>query len=287
VSVVSPSLQWVPDGAAARAVELLGPTAAHRWCRSTAAALARCADEWGLTPLEPVLSGRGGVLWRAVSAGGAEVALKAPFTAAAQHFAAQQQMAALGLGPTVAHRDDAAGVAAFEWLPAAPLAAPVSADVVAVVADRLAALAALAPDAPPLTPGAPDDPAAPVSLVSWLRSRLEVDPIDVAPGSSRCSDAERAGALELLASLPDGAGFCHGDLNPANVLVSCRGDVWLVDARGVCGDVCYDLAVFVAKARRDVPLGDRLAAVSRTAAAAGFDVDRCRAWLCVAVAARV
>src|SRR5690606_3771003 len=86
------------------------------------------------------------------------------------------------------------------------------------------------------------------SMAAWLRGRLTSPPADVAPDSVEPTPSQRSAARELLDRLAGPEGFCHGDANGGNVLVD-GADVWLLDARGVAGDVAYDVAVLALKAR--------------------------------------
>lgn len=118
-------------------------------------------------------------------------------------------------------------------------------------------------------------------VTAWIRQRLIGDDrrSDVFPGANHPSAEERAHALALLDALEGDAAesICHGDVSVGNVLRGCD-RLYLVDPRGVIGDVEYDAAVVCIKARLDVrDLALRLQ----------VDVARAEAWVKVAVAARV
>lgn len=118
-------------------------------------------------------------------------------------------------------------------------------------------------------------------MSAWIRHRLESDDIrpDVYPGGRNPTDSERAHALALLDVLEDdeARSVCHGDLSLGNVL---RGHdrIYLIDPRGMTGDVEYDAAVASIKASLDVrDIARRLQ----------VDPARTEAWATVAAAARV
>jgi streptomycin 6-kinase len=135
---------------------------------------------------------------------------------------------------------------------------------------------------------------APVSdmrrIDQWLRERLDDDQLtDLAPGRLGASVAERQQALRVLDHLsdqPDRQNLCHGDLHPGNVLVRADGRLFLIDPRGVSGEVAYDVAVLALKAVRGAPAAARAVAV-QLSTCVGVDPQRVQAWVRVASAARV
>jgi streptomycin 6-kinase len=78
--------------------------------------------------------------------------------------------------------------------------------------------------------------------------------------------------------------LCHGDASTWNVLAAGSNKWTLIDPRGVCGEVAYDVAVLALKIARgesaDVDV-DRL--VERS----GAEPARVQAWALIADAARV
>ena len=56
------------------------------------------------------------------------------------------------------------------------------------------------------------------------------------------SDATRAAALRELAQLPMGQQLCHGDLHPANILVTVDGPVIIDWVDVTAGNPCADVA---------------------------------------------
>src|SRR5213592_4759271 len=88
----------------------------------------------------------------------------------------------------------------------------------------------------------------------------------------------------VLAASTHTPGLCPGDASPWNLLTGDAGRVFLVDPRGVSGEVEYDLAVVALKAAPIVPAQET---VPYLAALVGIEPGRARAWLAVASSARV
>jgi len=108
---------------------------------------------------------------------------------------------------------------------------------------------------------------------------------DPAVGSAPVPPAQRRAALELLDQLGDPEGPCHGDCFWPNVLFD-GSRFWLIDARGVRGEIAFDLAMLAADSYLVQP-ERRARALRGWAAAAGVDPDRAVSWLEVITAARV
>ena len=124
------------------------------------------------------------------------------------------------------------------------------------------------------------------AITDWLLSRLEDDELtDLAPGASVAPLAQRREAVTILNDLRDSAidGLCHADVSLGNILVG-HGRLFLVDPRGMSGEVAYDAAVVALKATKGTP--PSVAAV-RLAQQIGIDPQRTKAWMTVAEAARV
>lgn len=125
------------------------------------------------------------------------------------------------------------------------------------------------------------------SLVDWLGSRLAADDLaDIPPGRSPASPAQRkhaTGVLEALAA-EDAVSLCHGDVSRGNILTDADGRLWLIDPRGVVGDVSYDVAIAAMKTAAGAEPFDRAAELARLS---GTDPERAQAWVVVADAARV
>jgi streptomycin 6-kinase len=125
------------------------------------------------------------------------------------------------------------------------------------------------------------------TLADWLRSRLDDDNLsDLAPGSARAPLHQRLRALSVLEDLEASAAnmICHGDTSSGNILVGSDGRLFLIDPRGVSGDVCYDVAVAAWKTARDGEIPIRAADMARIV---GVDAERVQGWLEVGRAARV
>jgi streptomycin 6-kinase len=130
------------------------------------------------------------------------------------------------------------------------------------------------------------------TISAWLRSRLgDAHLRDIAPMQSVAPLAERMHAEGILTTLAaassEPTALCHGDAHPGNVLVSAdRPRVLLIDPRGMCGEVEYDLGVLALKvASYDHKAARTLA--RQLAARVGVDGERAAAWTMVAGAARV
>lgn len=125
------------------------------------------------------------------------------------------------------------------------------------------------------------------SIADWLRPRLIADElVDLARGRSVAPYDQRQSALGLLAELDADCprSLCHGDPSRGNVLVSENNRLLLIDPRGVCGDLAYDVALAAVKTAEDDQAMPRLAEL---ALLAGCDAERAHAWSVVADAARV
>ncbi|WP_433147010.1 phosphotransferase [Actinomadura nitritigenes] len=125
------------------------------------------------------------------------------------------------------------------------------------------------------------------TLADWLRSRLDDDNLnDLAPGTVQASLRERQRALSVLKDLETGAPnmTCHGDTSSGNILIGPDGRLFLIDPRGVSGDVCYDVAIAAWKTARGGGISSRAANLARTV---GVDAERVQAWLEVGRVARV
>jgi streptomycin 6-kinase len=127
------------------------------------------------------------------------------------------------------------------------------------------------------------------SLGDWLRGRLENDSLsELPPGFGVAPRRLRERALSVLRDLePEAMGqLCHGDASPWNVLAGQGGRTFLVDPRGMRGDVAYDVAVIALKLKQYRSSVTGVVAPN-LASLAGIDSERVLAWLEVANAARV
>ncbi|MEV3921826.1 phosphotransferase [Actinomadura coerulea] len=125
------------------------------------------------------------------------------------------------------------------------------------------------------------------TLVDWLRSRLTDErSSDLPSGRTWASRDERRQAAAILEDLgtEDSNMVCHGDASSSNILVGDGEELFLVDPRGVSGDVCYDVAVAAWKTPTGEEASVRAANLARLV---GVDTERVQAWLVIAKAARV
>lgn len=125
------------------------------------------------------------------------------------------------------------------------------------------------------------------SLVDWLRQRLLDDELsDLAPGRQPAPRKQRQSAMSDLARLATRPmdGLCHGDASPRNILEGQRSALFLIDPRGVRGEVAYDVAIAAWKTAGDGRAEPR---AMQLAQLVGIAPDRVAAWLSVADAARV
>ncbi|MBT2210324.1 phosphotransferase [Actinomadura sp. NEAU-AAG7] len=132
----------------------------------------------------------------------------------------------------------------------------------------------------PAPPGLP-------SLAAWLEERLHDEkPIDLPIGRTLAPAADRQHAIRLLADLSTSTGhqLCHGDASSKNILLGHAGKLFLIDPRGVSGDLAYDVAVAAWKTAGSEPAGRRAAELSSLL---DIDAPRVSAWLDIAQAARV
>ncbi|BCJ37574.1 hypothetical protein Athai_50770 [Actinocatenispora thailandica] len=134
--------------------------------------------------------------------------------------------------------------------------------------------------------GRPAPPGLP-SLVDWLRDRLTDDHLaDLPPGRAVAPPSERRAALALLDSLSCDhvPALCHGDASPWNILYGPAGRPYLIDPRGIGGELMYDVAVIAMKGGRFIPAVRTAAALARSL---GLSLGRTETWLRIAHAARV
>lgn len=125
-------------------------------------------------------------------------------------------------------------------------------------------------------------------LVPWIAERLNApSACDLPPGRSPTSEIVRARARTALDALgpPPSERLCHGDLSPGNALIG-QSRIWLIDPRGINGEVAYDVAVAALKScNNDVEQAPPVAAA--LARAIGADPDRAAQWVSIAAAASV
>ncbi|NKQ57120.1 phosphotransferase [Amycolatopsis sp. K13G38] len=217
-----------------------------------------------------VMDARYGFVVSVRAAGDRLLVLKStPDPAGALQASAAEQLAELGIGPTVHEvvESDVGTWTVMDQVQPGTRAAGSSS--LEELASLLRPLVAASPPARALPP-----------ISEWLRQRLRNGGLtDLPPGVAPASSDERARALSTLDDLvaDEARSLCHGDPSGGNVLRGSRG-LQLVDPRGVSGDVEYDAAVLALKT------GQQVAALARQT---GIDVARVKAWGSVAIAARV
>ncbi|WP_203665086.1 aminoglycoside phosphotransferase family protein, partial [Actinocatenispora rupis] len=79
-------------------------------------------------------------------------------------------------------------------------------------------------------------------------------------------------------------GLCHADASPWNILTGKDERLYLIDPRGITGEVAYDAAIIALKAATRIPVE---ATARGLDSMLGIDSDRVLSWVLVAVAARV
>ena len=126
-------------------------------------------------------------------------------------------------------------------------------------------------------------------VYAWLRGRLLAGDAltDLAPSATHpASASERQRAIAVLDDLEVRRDdeLCHGDASPWNLLTGDLGRIFLIDPRGMSGEVEYDVAVVALKATPFVPAAETVPYLSDVV---GVDPARVDAWLAVASAARV
>lgn len=252
------------------------PTRWREWSNNVGGELAELCVRYRAEPRE-VLPARYGFVV-AVAAPDARLIMKASVDPWASYQAeVADTLATLGIGPTVRENvvtDTGTWTIMEQVFPGSPLVGVQHPTIY-----RLAAVFRSMAGQP--IPGT-DLP----MLTDWLRDRLIDDDLnDLAPGRQIAPPAKRRRAIAILDDLCDGPeGLCHGDTSPENVLRGHDGRLFLVDPRGVRGDVNYDAAVLALKA---APYASPMMVATQIASRAGLAADRVEAWLTVADAARV
>jgi streptomycin 6-kinase len=265
----------------ARAAHARWPDRAPVWAEALPVELAEVCAALSVTPTGVRFSARSAHVVEATTSAGARLILRSsPDPDAVHQAAVLDQLARVGLAPTVHLLRN---TATSTWTamdavePGTSLAEqePRPRDL-ANVATMLRTLAD--------EHGAPPVP----SIAPWLRARLTDPPADDQPphrGPEPAAVREAAIVIldELAADMP--AGLCHADLSSPNVLHG-RGRLWFIDPRGMNGDAAYDVAVLALKLSDD-HLDTARALARSIALSSGTDPDRAEAWVTVADAATV
>jgi streptomycin 6-kinase len=262
----------------ARAVSERWPDRAGQWCVDVAPEFQQLCHRYDAVPLA-VMPGRYAFVVSVGTRHGSLIMRASPDPDGPNQAQVAQSLAALGIAPRV---HEVLTTSIGTWLvmdqisPGTPLA-----DL-----NFNAAYPALRATLSTLCTGAPELPGLP-SIVDWLRARLiSGSNRDLAPGEEQASAEERVAALATLKSLEQGTPsvLCHGDASPWNFLADHEQRLWLIDPRGVRGEIAYDIAVVALKAAAFAP---PVTTVRQLAADIGIRPDRAEAWMGVAIAARV
>jgi streptomycin 6-kinase len=260
-----------------REVRTRWPHVPDAWADTATAELQRFCDRYQATPTR-VMPSRSGLVVKANSPSGPLIFRYSPDPNGAAQATVAAALAALNVSPavreaaTTPHGTTTVLDCITPGTPLGDVTTPPNPDHIAAMLRPLIGQ--------PVLSGLP-------SLIDWLRDRLTDDRLsDLAPGRSIAPVPERQAALALLDTLSRDhvPALCHGDASPWNILYGQVDRLYLIDPRGVAGELAYDVAVIALKAERVAhPREVAAAAASRLA----VPRDRADAWLRVARAALV
>lgn len=268
----------VPD-AVISGVRNRWPDRADAWANAVQVELSDLCKRFQARP-RSVFPARYGYLVAADTPNGGIVLRSSPDPAGVRQAEVAKSLANLGVAPRVhevVSTDSGTWAILEEVKPGIPLAeiGPAENTVEALVASFR-----LMRDQPPPIPGMP-------TIVDWLRERLNDDELtDIPPHATVAPLNERNDALNLLDKIADGwiPALFHGDTSPWNILADEQRGWSLIDPRGLCGEVAYDIAVLGLKLAGNLPNRD-LADLLGTAT--GLDAGRVYSWMSICLAARV
>lgn len=257
----------VPENVA-REVLARWPERGALWLGTAAADVSALCEQHSVVPVR-ILPARFALVVAATSVGRSLVVRSTADPHGPQQAIAAEMLAELGIGPQVHEvaTSSARTCVVMDEVQPGTIAHDCT---VAEISDLLRPLTGAAASASALPP-----------VSAWIRRRLQHGRMgsDVHPGATDPRNAERAQALALLDVLAEDEAWsvCHGDVSLGNVLRG-RDRLYLIDPRGMTGDVEYDAAVAAIKGKLDVrDLARRL----------HVDPFRAEAWAAIAVAARV
>lgn len=260
-----------------REVRTRWPHVPDTWADSATAELQRFCDRYQAT-LTRVMPSRSGLVVKANSPSGPLVFRYSPDPNGAAQATVATALAALNVSPAVRETVTTphGTTTVLDCItPGTPLG-----DVTTLPSpDRIAAMLR------PLI-GQPAPPGM-ASLFEWLRGRLTGDHLaDLAPGRSVAPPPERRTALTLLDKLSRDhlPALCHGDASPWNVLYGPAHSLYLVDPRGVTGELAYDIATIALKSGQADCSSEAMALL---VGSLNLPHDRVDGWMAVARAARV
>jgi len=261
-----------------REVRTRWPDTADAWVNSAPAQLQRFCDRYQATPTR-VMRSRYGLVVKADSPSGPLIFRYSPDPDGEPQARVAAALAALDVSPRL-HETTTTPYGTTTVLDCITPGVPIGDQDTAPSPDHLVAMLR------PMT-GQPAPHGLP-SVLDWIEERLTDDRLtDLAPGRTIAPPDERRAALALLHDLASDhvPALCHGDASPWNILAGAD-HLYLIDPRGVTGELAYDVAVIALKAERFAP-----ASAGRTGAVLAKDLalprDRMEAWVRVAHAARV
>lgn len=263
----------VLEGIRARWPELAGP-----WSASVVAELHELCQRYDAKPVG-VLPARFGFIVKAMTPDGALALRSSPDPDGRSQGVVAAALADLGVSPRI-HEFTVTSHGSWTVMDFIAPGTPLGDHTVMPEPDHIAAMLGPLISQPAPDLGLPN-------LIDWLRARLTDDQLqDLAPGRQVAPPDERRSALALLEELAADhvPGLCHADASPWNVLIGPAGRLYLIDPRGITGEVAYDVAIIALKAERFVPATSSGAAL---AAAMSLPADRIHAWVRIARAARV
>lgn len=263
------------------AVNTRWPDLAPTWCRLVLDELNELCDRYQVASLR-VLRARYGLVVAVTTPTGPLVMRSSPDPAGPVQAHVSEALAGLGIAPAV---HEIAVTAAGTWtvmeqiLPGRTVD-HTSAD--GLPLDAFARLLAAMSGQPAPMDGLP-------SITNWLHDRLTSENlVDLAPSQRQVPPAsvrkEALAVLNDLRSTRIAERLCHGDTSLGNILIGKRDHLFLVDPRGMSGEVEYDAAVLAIKATWPGPAA---AVAADLSARAGIDADRVQAWVKAALAACV
>jgi streptomycin 6-kinase len=260
-----------------REVRTRWPHVADTWADSATTELQRFCDRYEATPTR-IMRSRSGLVVKANSPSGPLIFRYSPDPNGAAQATVAAALAALNVSPAV--RETVTTLYGTTMVldcitPGTPLGDATTLPNPEHVAEMLRPMIGQ-----PVPAGLP-------SLIDWLRDRLTDDHLaDRAPGRSVAPLPERQAALAMLDRLSrdHAPALCHGDASPWNILYGHAGRLYLVDPRGLAGELAYDIAVIAAKSEKHI---SSLEALRRLTGALAISYERASVWLRIIRAARV
>lgn len=261
-----------------REVRARWPELAEPWLTTVGTELRELCDRYDATPIR-VMHARFGLVIKAETPTGTLILRSSPDPEGSNQGIVSTALASLGVSPRV---HELITTEHGTWTvmdcvtPGTPLGdqdSPPKLEHVVTMLRPLAGQPAPASDLP--------------DLIEWLHHRLTDDGLQDLPAHKTVAPRkERIDALAVLDSLSHDytPSLCHGDTSPWNVLTSTDNRLYLIDPRGIAGELPYDVAILALKPAARIPLN---VSTRTLAEALSLSVERVRAWITVALAARV